>query len=560
MKKSNLLVVLAFVVLFSLLGSNFVKGESTLLYFESESNKYETEVTFKVLVKIKDIIDLFGYSINIKFDENKLSFLEVAEENFLKSGGKETVFQHIIDVSKGEILVASALLGKGSGVSGNGALFALSFKGKFSGTCNFKFLTSYLKNSSLSDIPFETKEYSIEIFKVEEGPVLSVDPSTLDFGRINFGENPSLKFNIINKGKGELQGEINSLNAWIKVDPQRFYGNTEVLVTVITTLIAPNSSYSGEIKVRSNVGEMSVFVKIYIVQEISTEPPPLKILTPENNLLTKEMKIFILCETKPGCFASINGQHIAVDIEDGIFWFNTSLKEGINTFEIVVWDAYENKRNETLTIVRDTTPPQLVVDNIPLFTSEEEINISGKTDSDASLTFNNLPVELSSDGAFSVKYKIQGEVNQLVFIAKDQLGNKKITVRVFFYRHPLKNKIVLAVGSSVATFNNITFTLDAPPVIYKERVMVPLRAIADIFGAEIEWISSDKKAIITLRLEKIVLTVGGESANINGRDVFLDSPPIIHNERVMVPVRFISEAFRAQVDWDPQSKTVIIRF
>lgn len=558
MKKATVSVALVFAILLAI--SNVAIGNSTLLFFESDSNKYEVDTTFKLSIKVSDVTDLFGYSINVDYDEPKLAPFEITEGDFLKSAEKETVFKNTIDSAKGEILVASALLGKGNGVSGNGVLFTISFKGKFSGKCYFKFLNSYLKNSSLSDIPFEINDYSIEIYKIDEGPILSVDTTILDFGKVNFGDTPSLKFNIINSGKGELQGEISSLNPWIKVNPQRFYGDTEVTVTIVSTLVAPNSSYDGEVKVRSNVGEVSVLVKVYIVQEISKEPPPLKILTPENNLLTRESRVFILCETKPGCFASINGQKVPVDLEDGIFWYNANLEEGTNTFEISVWDAYENKRSEVLTVIRDTTPPQIQVDNIPLLISTEEITVSGKTDPDAILAFNDSPVELNADGTFTVKYKVQGEVNQLIFTARDSLGNKKTVVRVFFYSPPLKNKIVLTVGSKIASFNGINFTLDTPPVVHNGRVMVPLRAIADIFGAEVNWISDEKKVIITLRLEKIVLTVGVNSANFNGKDMFLDSPPIIQNERVMVPVRFISEAFKAQVDWDAITKTVIIKF
>jgi len=551
------ILVLIFVV-FSFLVS--VVANVPLLFFESEFNKYEVNTTFKISVKVSSADDLFGYSIKIKFNEEKLSFIEITEGDLLKSSGKETVFQNTIDAGKGEILIASAILGKSEGVSGDGLLFTLSFKGKFPGNCTFNFLESHLKNSLLLDIPFETKPLLIEIFKVEETPLLSVDPMTLDFGNVNFGENPSMKFSITNKGKGELSGEINSLNPWIKVDPQKFYGDTQVSVIIVTTLIAPNSIYSGEVKIRSNGGEASVMVKVYVVYETPKELPPLKILTPENNLLTNETKIFILCETKPDCFASINGQKIAVDAEDGIFWYNATLKEGINSFEIAVWDAYENRRTETLTITRDTTPPELIVDNVPLLTNLEEITVSGRTEPNATLTFNGIPVELNNDGSFKVKYKVQNEVNQLIFKAKDSLDNTRTVVRVFFYSPPLKNKIVLTVGKNVGNFNGIEFPLDAPPIVNEGRVMIPLRAIADIFGAEIEWVSEQKKVIITLRLEKIVLTVGERNANVNGKYVFLDAPPVIHNERIMVPLRFISETFRAEVSWVAETKTVIIKF
>lgn len=203
MKKCLLSVALVFVILITF--SNLAIGNnSTLLFFESDSNKYEIDTTFKLYIKISDVSDLFGYSISLDYDETKLVLLEVSEGDFLNSTGKETVFKNTIDSVKGEILIASALLGKSNGVTGNGTLFTIIFKGKFPGKCNFKFLSSYLKNSSLSDIPFNVADYSIEIFKIEAGPVLSIDTPTLDFGNINFGDTPSLKFNIINSGKGEL--------------------------------------------------------------------------------------------------------------------------------------------------------------------------------------------------------------------------------------------------------------------------------------------------------------------------------------------------------------------
>lgn len=537
-----------------------IANNDTVLFFESDSNRYEANTTFDLSIKISSVTDLFGYSIKIRFDEQKLSFINVVEGDLLKSSGKDTVFENVVDAGKGEILVASALLGKSDGVSGDGILFILSFQGKYPGNCYFNFFDSYLKNTILLDIPFTTKSFGIEIFKVEESPLLFVDPMTLDFGNVKFGENPSLKFRISNKGKGELSGEVSSLNPWIKVDPQRFYGDTEVNVTVSTTMIVPNSSYSGEVKVKSNGGEASIIIKIYLIYETPKEPPPLKILTPENNLLTNENKVFILCETTPNCFAAINEQRVAVDSEDGIFWYNANLKEGINTLTISVWDAYENKKVETLTVIRDTTPPDLVVDNIPILTSLNEFNVSGRTDPDAVLTFNDTPVELSADGSFTVKYVVKDEINQLIFKARDSLYNTKIVVRVCFYSPPLKNKIELTVGKNIANFNGIQFLLDAPPVVNDGRVMVPLRAIADIFGAEVDWFSEQKQVVITLRFEKIVLTVGQNRAIVSGREVLLDAAPIINNGRVMVPIRFISEVFKSEVSWVAETKTVIVRF
>ena len=81
MKKCLLSVALVFVILTTF--SNLAIGNnSTLLFFESDSNKYEIDTTFKLYIKISDVSDLFGYSINLDYDETKLVLLEVSEGDF----------------------------------------------------------------------------------------------------------------------------------------------------------------------------------------------------------------------------------------------------------------------------------------------------------------------------------------------------------------------------------------------------------------------------------------------------------------------------------------------
>ncbi|MDD4663738.1 MAG: stalk domain-containing protein, partial [Caldisericia bacterium] len=339
-----------------------------------------------------------------------------------------------------------------------------------------------------------------------------------------------------------------------------FIEEAEVKVTLLSHQLAPNDSYEGEVKVRSNAGDFSLFVKAYIVQIISKDPPPLTILTPDPEFLTREKRLFILCETSPVAFASINDQRVAVDPEDGIFFLNILLKEGLNQIKVSVWDAYENKKTETILATLDTTPPNIAVDNIPLFSNSDTLIITGKTDQDAELTFNFAPLLVGKDGVFSVSYKAYHTINQLIFTAVDSLGNKRSAIRVFFYK-PLKpNQIMLTLGERIGTFNDREFTMDAPPMMSNGRVMVPLRLIADIFGADVLWESSKKQVEIALRFSKIVLKVGSNQAVMNGKTTSLDAPPIIQNGRVMVPIRFISEAFSSEVEWNQEEKRVIIRF
>jgi len=56
----------------------------------------------------------------------------------------------------------------------------------------------------------------------------------------------------------------------------------------------------------------------------------------------------------------------------------------------------------------------------------------------------------------------------------------------------------------------------------------------------------------------IVFAQSDLTMTLNGQVINSDVPPFIENDRTMVPVRFISEAFGAEVDWDEDARLVTI--
>lgn len=100
--------------------------------------------------------------------------------------------------------------------------------------------------------------------------------------------------------------------------------------------------------------------------------------------------------------------------------------------------------------------------------------------------------------------------------------------------------------------------LDVSPVIINGRTMIPLRAIFEYFGANVEWNADTRGIYAYLGSVNVSMHVGRESAIINDKKVTLDSPPVIADGRTLVPVRVVAEAFYANVGWDADTKTVII--
>lgn len=99
---------------------------------------------------------------------------------------------------------------------------------------------------------------------------------------------------------------------------------------------------------------------------------------------------------------------------------------------------------------------------------------------------------------------------------------------------------------------------DVPPRIDNGRTLVPLRAIFEALGAEVNWDGAARKVIATRGTTVISLPVGAFTASVNGRPVTLDAPARIVDGRTLVPLRFVSEALGAQVSWDGTTQTVSI--
>ncbi len=111
--------------------------------------------------------------------------------------------------------------------------------------------------------------------------------------------------------------------------------------------------------------------------------------------------------------------------------------------------------------------------------------------------------------------------------------------------------ISMQIGNNGVVLNNENKILDAAPLISQNRTMVPLRFIAEAFGANVSWAQDTKT--VTIMIDGKVLTM-----RINQELEGFGAAPIISNGRTMVPIRYISEELGANVIWVPSTRTVAI--
>lgn len=99
---------------------------------------------------------------------------------------------------------------------------------------------------------------------------------------------------------------------------------------------------------------------------------------------------------------------------------------------------------------------------------------------------------------------------------------------------------------------------DVMPMITHFRTMIPMRAVFEALRAEVSWNEATQTASAVKGETKIDVTVGSYIIVVNGKEYPLDSPPFIFEERIMIPVRAVSEAFGYDVNWNQDIKTVDI--
>ncbi len=91
------------------------------------------------------------------------------------------------------------------------------------------------------------------------------------------------------------------------------------------------------------------------------------------------------------------------------------------------------------------------------------------------------------------------------------------------------------------------------------RSMVPLKTVTDSLGIPVLWFDSTRIIKVEDTSGPIFLKIGDSEANIDGHKVQLDVPPMLEGGQTLVPLRFIAEALRAEVEWFPEEKLIRVK-
>ncbi|NTU60883.1 MAG: PQQ-binding-like beta-propeller repeat protein, partial [Caldiserica bacterium] len=144
---------------------------------------------------------------------------------------------------------------------------------------------------------------------------------------------------------------------------------------------------------------------------------------------------------------------------------------------------------------------------------------------------------------------------EIAIIGSDLCKDTKISVTV---KTEKDIQIKLVLNSKNGLINRNNTVLDVPPQVIKGNTMVPLRFIAEAFGCKVGWNGSEKKITITRGSFEMMLWMDKTTAKVNGQSKTMKAPPTSVKGSTLVPLRFIAEAFGATVNFNSKTQEIDI--
>mgnify|MGYP000306598659 CR=1 FL=1 len=164
-------------------------------------------------------------------------------------------------------------------------------------------------------------------------------------------------------------------------------------------------------------------------------------------------------------------------------------KDGDYTFTVRSKDNFGNVEESPPTYIftLDTVPPVLEIYPLPRITTNKQITINGKSEFGCNLLINNVQQQIDANGSFEKIIELRLGINNIHISSTDQTGNVS-AIEYSITRESFTPVLIkLQIGNLNATVKNNKVLLDCAPFTENGRTMVPLRFIAESFGAKVDW-------------------------------------------------------------------------
>lgn len=124
-------------------------------------------------------------------------------------------------------------------------------------------------------------------------------------------------------------------------------------------------------------------------------------------------------------------------------------------------------------------------------------------------------------------------------------------------------QVVLQINSPYVYINSISTLLDnsnmnVTPILIGDSTYIPVRTLAEIYGASVEWDGTRNRVTIYYKNKTIVLTIDDNNIMHNNKQRTISNKPVIYEGRTLLPLRDVMELLGKQVDWKDETKQITI--
>ncbi len=134
------------------------------------------------------------------------------------------------------------------------------------------------------------------------------------------------------------------------------------------------------------------------------------------------------------------------------------------------------------------------------------------------------------------EYKVQTTVT---YGANNSFISSIDTITVGGVAGEFKDIVVVSLGADKMIVNSEVVALDVAPFIENNRTMMQFNVLY-VFGIDVEWVAETQSIVAEGNGLKVVMQLGSKVATVNGAEVALDVAPYTVNGRTVVPVGFIT--------------------
>ncbi len=378
---------------------------------------------------------------------------------------------------------------------------------------------------------------------------INVNPAVIDFGEINYQDYINFEFEV--EGQGKIEADENVI-----LSKYEFSGKEKIGGFIKTENFEFDKDYEFIIKLIGKGDVKEILIKFKFIKD--TTPPEIK-FNVEDNFITNKNNIQISGKTEKDAKIYFNDNEIKID-ENGKFFIDVSLKEGLNEIKFTAIDKFRNSKDCFLKIVCDLTPPEVNIDIPNVYkTVENNIVLKGLIKEKVNIYINNINYGFFNEGDFEIELPLNNGINKLNIEAIDLAKNRTLLLRTIY---KVERKVVeFFINSKKIYINGEEKEIDIAPFILNGRTYVPIRFITEALGGNIFYDEKEKSISFTLYDKNVLMWVDKKNYFINYKEYFMDSPPILVKPgRVMVPIRFIAESVDSKVLWDENLRKITIIF